>query len=732
MTKNNSTQSDILRLLFQNSVASKSISQDALTNSLNSLLNYYVSLGKNHLDSIMVFSTEGDLCSSNQKNTDNFIGLSKLEDFKKFLLKKSYEELETSYQNAQNGEAVQCEVQVKRKKQFFQFMLIPLQMEEEVAGIVFILKDITVHKQRDINTRNEIKSYKLIFDHLNIGVWVSKYKTGKLIYASKGLADLYQYPIGAFYRDKLSIRRVIRTVIHPDDKTYVSEIAANIMSDGDPIDIRYRIICHDGTIKWLTCKTTPYYDDHGNITHIFGMQTDITDEVKLQEQLKYTANHDLLTTLPNRRSLYERLDEILEEKKPFAMLYFNLDRFSVINGSLGYQVGDEVLKTIATRLLLMLPENTFTARLKGNDFIILLENYTDKEQVICLTENLINDMKQPLTINGYEINITTSIGISMFPEDGKAKDSLMDKAHAALNHAKRSGKNTFQLYSYSKDTSFQRKLAIEKDMIESLEREEFELFYQPLVETQTGKILGAEALIRWHHREWGVISPAEFIPIAEENHLISDITDWVIKKACSQIKEWADKGIKPIPISVNISPIRLMKKGLTDYVKRQLETYQVPADFLTVEITESSLLKSEKGVLATLQELKELGVRIAIDDFGTGFASLNYLREYQADTLKIDQVFIQSRDGQVEKDNIIVGSVMQMAKGLNMRIVAEGVEEYGQYRFLKNRECDLIQGYLFSKPVPVSEFEGLLQKGFLEPDPEKIEKDRLRRLARSN
>jgi diguanylate cyclase (GGDEF)-like protein/PAS domain S-box-containing protein len=726
MTKRDSTKSDSLGLLFSNSILSN-ISHDA---QLEKLLNYYASLGHNYPDLIMVFSPDGDLRTSNQELKDVFTDIHKMEDFQRILLKKSYGKLESAFQHALDGNYEQCVVQIKRKKQYYETTVFPLQGKGEniVVGIVVIAKDITIHKKHEIQLHNENKSYRLIYDHLNIAIWVSEYKTGKLVYASQGLSDLYQYPQEDFYRDKLDMRMVIRSVVHPDDKRYVRKNALNILTNGDPINIRYRIKCQDDTVKWVTCKTTPYYDEHGNITHIFGLQTDITDEVKLEEQLTFIANHDLLTELPNHRSLEEKVENLMESETPFALLFFNLDRFSIINGALGYQVGDEVLKTIANRLRLILPENSFIARLKSNDFVILVEEYQSQENIANITENLLNDIKQPLSINGYEINITSSLGISLYPEDGTTKQGLMDKAHLALNHAKKRGPNTYLIYSSSEDVAFQRRLAIENSMIEALEKEEFELYYQPLVETHTGQILGAEALIRWNHKKWGLISPGEFIPIAEENQLINEISDWVIKKTCLQIKEWRDKGLTPIPISVNISPIRLMKKGLTEYVRTQLETYNIPADYLGVEITEGSLLKSEKVVIDTLYELKSLGVRIAIDDFGTGFASLNYLREYHADTLKIDQVFIQSRDGQVEKDNIIVGSVMQMAKGLKMRIIAEGVEEYGQYRFLKNRDCDIIQGYLFSRPVPVPQFEGLLEKGYLEPDPEKVEKDRLKRV----
>ncbi|WP_051359436.1 sensor domain-containing protein [Paucisalibacillus globulus] len=728
MAMTDSTQLDTLRLLFQNNLTDRNNSRDNLT---EQLLNHYASLGNNAPNLIMVFSSDGDLRSKNEKEITPFMNVANIVDFKGFLLKKSYQKMETAFRHAQNGNTAQCEVVIKRKKQFFDMIMVPLQIQSgAVEGIGFIIKEITLYKQKETAMINENKSLKLIFEHLHIGVWVSEFNTGKLIYASKGLTDLYDYPIESFEKEQLDIRYVIQKYVHQDDKEYVRQTAIDVLETGASVNMRYRIHHQNGTEKWLTCHTVPYRDANGKITHIFGMQTDVTDEVNLQEQLKFTANHDLLTKLPNQRSLDERLHCLFNEKKPFAFGFLNLDRFSQINASLGYHVGDEVLKTIANRLLLILPESSFVARLKSNDFIILFEEYRSKEKLISLIENLINDIKQPITIDEYEINMTSSIGVSFYPEDGNSSKTLMEKAHFALSYSKKSGRNTFRLYSYSKDTAFQRKLRLENEMLEALEREDFELYYQPLVETQTGEIMGAEALIRWNHRDWGLISPGEFIPIAEENHLINDISDWVIKEACSQIREWKDKELELIPVSVNISPIRLMKKGFTEYVKSQLEVYEVPAAYFGVEITEGSLLKNEKIVIDTLAELKELGIRVAIDDFGTGFASLNYLREYQADTLKIDQVFIQSRDGQIEKDNIIVGSVMEMAKGLKMRVIAEGVEEYGQYRFLKNRNCDLIQGYLFSRPVPVADFEQLLVKGVLNPDPVKVEKDRLRKMRK--
>lgn len=267
---------------------------------------------------------------------------------------------------------------------------------------------------------------------------------------------------------------------------------------------------------------------------------------------------------------------------------------------------------------------------------------------------------------------------------------------------------------------------LEKEMARAIENEDFEIYYQPQVNTD-GIIYGAEALLRWNHHEWGFVSPGEFIPIAEETQLINPMSDWVIKKVCSQIRTWKDKGLDVRPVSINVSPVRLMEKGLVEFVTQHLEMNNLQATDLEFEITENSLLKFDKSVLSTLEELQQLGIRIAIDDFGTGYSSLEYLREFHADTLKIDQVFIKNMSITNEKDLAILSSILHLAKGLDLRIVAEGVEEYEQFHFLKQRDCDFIQGYLFSKPVPADMYEKLLRIGYIKPVEHVVKPERERR-----
>ena len=304
------------------------------------------------------------------------------------------------------------------------------------------------------------------------------------------------------------------------------------------------------------------------------------------------------------------------------------------------------------------------------------------------------------------------------------KPTLLEHKHKNLPSALPDN-NNYKLQPDSNNSS-NKELLFEKEMAKAIENEDFEIYYQPQVNTE-GIIYGAEALLRWNHHEWGSVSPGEFIPLAEETQLINPISDWVIKKVCSQLSNWKDKGLDVRPVSINLSPVRLMEDGLVEFVTQQLEMNNIPSTYLEFEITENTLLKIDESVLSTLEELKELGIKIAIDDFGTGYSSIEYLREVHADTLKIDQVFIKNMSTTNKKDVAIVSSILHLAKGLNMRVVAEGVEEYEQFHFLKQKECDYIQGYLFSKSVPADMYEKLLRIGYIKPVKYGVKLERERR-----
>ena len=555
---------------------------------------------------------------------------------------------------------------------------------------------------------HEMGSFHYIFDHLTSGIWMREELYGELVYASKGFEEILKFPLNKIYETP-SLRFQLVDPLHKIEVTSNFEFVAR----GKTVQMLYPITDGEGQKKWLLEQIVPRVNEAGKVMQVFGMITDVTREMAIEEKLKFLANFDSLTGLPNQKSLFEKLDHYCIGNETFALLYLDIDRFHVINNSLGYQIGDEALKQISHRLSHLTPDNGYLARLNSNDFIMIVKGFTDKTEVYNLAEKILHSFEESLIIQDYVLHATTSIGITFFPEEGERRLSLLENAHTALYQAKRQGKNNYQLFSRSKDIPSYKKYVLDRDMRSALWNDEFTLYFQPQVEPNKGFMVGAEALIRWNHPEWGDISPAEFIPLAEENHMVNQIIDWEIEKVCSLLRTWKEKGYRLYPVSINISPIRFMKKGLVEYVQAQLEKYDVNPHYLELEITESSLLKTDQSVLTILKQLKELGVKVAVDDFGTGYSSLDYLRKIKPDTIKIDKTFIGNIKSESEIDKGVVASILFLGKRLDMKVVAEGVEEQGQLEFLKQNECDMIQGFLFSEPVPQQQYEKMMQVGYL-------------------
>ncbi|WP_158674443.1 EAL domain-containing protein [Lysinibacillus antri] len=563
---------------------------------------------------------------------------------------------------------------------------------------------------RELSLEDNINNLQYIFDNLSSGIWMRDSVNGKFVYASKGLEELFQIPLGKFYEDATVWQRMI----HPLHQKEVKE-SLELVSKGKTVQMIYRIQSGDGKTKWLLEQIVPRINSEKEVNQIFGIVTDITHEMKIEEKLNYLEEYDALTNLPNQKSLFEKLDFLCRQEEPFAVFYLDIDRFNVINNSLGYAIGDEALKLIAQRFSMLTPEDGYLARLNGNDFIMVIKNFQSENAIYHFAEEVNKTIEQPFTIQDYLLHLSTSIGITFYPEEGQDRQTLLENAHTALYQAKRQGKNTYQPYSHSKDIPSYKKYVLDRDMRNAILNEEFELYFQPQIEPQKGFLVGAEVLIRWHHPQWGDISPAEFIPLAEENHMVNTIIDWEIEKVCALLNEWKMSGYRLYPVSINISPIRFMKKGLVQYVEEQLKKYEVEPKYVELEITESSLLKTDQNVLSILKELKNIGVKVSVDDFGTGYSSLDLLRKIKPDTIKIDKTFIQNIAAQSESDKAVIASILFLGKRLGMQIVAEGVEEVEQLEFLRQNECDIIQGFLFSQPVPQSQYEKIIQVGYLKP-----------------
>ncbi|SER99469.1 bifunctional diguanylate cyclase/phosphodiesterase [Psychrobacillus sp. OK032] len=490
---------------------------------------------------------------------------------------------------------------------------------------------------------------------------------------------------------------------------------------GTPQNFNIKFIHKMGHIMDINLTMMPAYLD-GLIHGAFGIAKDITDHMEAVKLNTYLANYDSLTGLPNRRLFQEKLEQAIivgnTLNQKVAVMYLDLDRFKYINDTLGHTLGDQLLIQIANRLNYCLVENAVIARLGGDEFGVLLTNFYT-QQAKERSKSIIESLDEPFLVENYNLFVTTSIGISIYPHDGEDSLTLMKNADSALYKAKELGKNNFQVFSSSLNAQTYKIFSLESSLRKAIELGQFELYYQPKICPSTYEIVGAEALIRWNHPEWGLVSPDEFIPLAEETGLHIEIGAWVKRTACTQNKSWQEAGLPKVPVSINLSANRFLEKSLITNVIEILEETKLESQYLEIEITESSLLENEKVVFSVLEELKSLGIKVSLDDFGTGYSSLSSLKRFKGliEVLKIDRTFINDLTPKDTADsNFITKMIIQLSQQLNMKVVAEGVETVEQLKVLSNYNCDLIQGYLFSKPVSATEFEKLLRKGILMPE----------------
>ena len=439
---------------------------------------------------------------------------------------------------------------------------------------------------------------------------------------------------------------------------------------------------------------------------------DITERKRAEERLSHLAYYDALTNLPNRQLLNERLSWAMTEAdsrdRLVAVMFLDLDRFKTINDTLGHDVGDRLLRDVAERLKTCVRPGDTVSRLGGDEFTIVLANVAHVDDVARVTQKILNQFVQPFRIGGRDLFASPSIGITLYPFDDNNNEGLLKNADTAMYHAKALGRNNFQFYTAELNARAARQLELETGMHHALERDEFILHYQPLVNMQTGRIVGMEALLRWQHPEYGLISPLEFIPLAEETGLIVPIGEWVLRSACAQIKAWHATGFPAMHVAVNLSSKQLLQKNFAQIVKRVLKETGLDPSYLDLELTESLLMQDMESAMRILQELKAMGVMFSLDDFGTGYSSLSYLKHFPIDFLKIDRSFVRD----VLQDRYgagIVRAIIAMAHTLEIKVIAEGVESSEQLVFLREQDCDITQGYYCSEPLAVETFTALLR-----------------------
>lgn len=467
----------------------------------------------------------------------------------------------------------------------------------------------------------------------------------------------------------------------------------------------------DGIEYIQSVNISPIFHFDGTITHYMAIEEDITEKKRSEERIYYLANFDPLTGLPNRAQLENHFKYILSLAKrslsTFCVMFIDLDRFKEINDSLGHKIGDELLSESAKRLKSLIRESDIVARLGGDEFIIILSD-ADLHGAEHVAQKILDVISRPYKIEEYELNISASVGIALYPSDGADIETLSKNADAAMYRSKQDGRNTYRFFTEEMQTQSLRNLQLSNALRNALGNQELFLVYQPQISFQDGRLIGAEALLRWNHPELGSIPPSEFIPVAEENGLILPIGEWVLRTAVKKAKEWLDATQLPLVMSVNLSAVQFRHHDLPNLISRILHEYDLPAHCLELELTEGMAMHDPQLAINIIQNLNLRGVRISIDDFGTGYSSLSYLKQFKINKLKIDQSFVRDLSTDPD-DKAIVSAVINMAHSLGLDAIAEGVETIEQLECLRAKGCDEAQGYYYSKPLPAVEFEAFLK-----------------------
>jgi diguanylate cyclase (GGDEF)-like protein/PAS domain S-box-containing protein len=570
-----------------------------------------------------------------------------------------------------------------------------------VVGSIGVHNDVTERRMAEEALRESEARYRLMAE--NSTDMISRTSTrGIILYASDASRRLLGYEPSEL------IGRSFYDFIFEVDREEVRYLSSLIHESG-PTTFAYRVEKKDGSLVWFETTSRSVRDAlSGKIREIVGVSRDVTERKRVEEQIEYQAYHDALTGLPNRRLFRDRLTVALAHarrmKHPLAVMFLDLDRFKVVNDTLGHSIGDELLKAIAARLQASLREEDSVARMGGDEFTVLLADLKTPDAAAKIAQKVLDTVALPLQIEGTELFITTSIGIALFPSDGDSAEELLANADHAMYRAKDAGRNSYQMFTPAMNSRALERLSLENDLRHALDRGELELHYQPQINIASGRVTGVEALLRWNRPGFGLVGPKDFIPIAEETRLIVPIGEWVLREACRQAREWQGDRASGFRMAVNLSARQFQHSDLPQVIAAALEHSGLTPSDLELEITESLAMQNTSRTIATLHRLREMGVQIAIDDFGTGHSSLNYLRSFPIDSVKIDQEFVQEIEASAP-DRAIVSAVIGMARGLRLRVTAEGVETPEQLQFLREQGCEEVQGFLFGEPVPATAFQ---------------------------
>ena len=513
-------------------------------------------------------------------------------------------------------------------------------------------------------------------------------------------------------------------VVFPEDLPTIEASLRKVIEEKGQGSAEFRITRPDGTIRNCSMVGKVVLDEHANVIRVVGVNKDITERRGAEEALRnseahltYSSQHDFLTGLPNRMLLSDRISQAIvlapRHKKKIALLFLDLDGFKHINDSLGHAIGDKLLQSIAKRLVDCVRFSDMVSRQGGDEFVVLLSEVEHLEDAAMTARRMLQVVAEAHSIDQHDLHVTTSIGVSVYPDDGLDAETLIKNADTAMYQAKENGRHSYQFFKPAMNVRAVERQSMEENLRRALERKEFELLYQPKVNLRTGEITGAEALIRWTHPIRGLVSPAQFMTIAEDCGLILPIGNWALREACKQARAWVDAGLPQATMAVNISAMEFRDDNFLEGVFAILRETGLDPRSLELELTESVLMKRAESTESILKELRARGVQLAVDDFGTGYSSLSYLRKFPVDSLKIDQSFIWQITNAPDETTIVT-AIISMGRSLKLRVVAEGVETQEELAFLQAHKCDEAQGYYFSPPVLPQQFAKLLETGIPE------------------
>jgi diguanylate cyclase (GGDEF)-like protein/PAS domain S-box-containing protein len=576
---------------------------------------------------------------------------------------------------------------------------------------VSIRNDISLRKKAEEEARQSEEKYRVIAENCSDLIAVID-REGTFLYLSPSHQTLFGddgIEMGAGH---------LLQWVHEEDRELVENYLKQICAAQNASSLlEFRVHTKSGRSLYLETKGNPILDPCGDVQNLVLVMRDVTERKQWEQTIFHLAYHDTLTDLPNRRLFIDRLRKEVYQAKRFqsqlAVMFLDVDRFKQINDSWGHEVGDVILAEIAKRIKQCLGSNDVVARLGGDEFTILLPHISGRHEVDQVAQKIRDRLEEPLEVNGRQHTLSCSMGIAVFPSDGREADELLKRADMALYFVKERGRNGFEFFHPSIEEKSLERILLENELRKAMEHEHFHIDYQPKYALPTGKLVGAEALVRWNHPELGRIPPNKFIPIAEETGLIVPIGEWILRRACEQNRAWQAQGYPPFRVSVNLSVRQFYQPDLVEKIREILEDTGLDPQWLELEITESIFADMDNAV-PILQNIRDLGVHISIDDFGTGYSSFSYVKHLPVDTLKIDASFI--RDVHTNKESqAIVRAILTIAQTLHLNVIAEGVEREEQLAFLHEEGCSEGQGYLFSKPIPRQDIEALLKASAGEP-----------------